>query len=119
MKMKLVQFSIVVGLLALMSACAVVPVQPIGYRTTSTTIVPSYVNDQYVPGAYVPNAATTVVQATRVYGYSPYYSPPVYVDPWYGAGVGLGLGITYSNDRHRGPRWHSGRGGRGRGGHRR
>jgi hypothetical protein len=89
---KFIQFSVAVVLSTALSACVVAPVQPVGYRVTSTTI-PTYYE-----------SSTTVVQTTtpvysNYYPAYPYYNRPVYVDPWYGVGVGVGIGIGVNYSR--------------------
>jgi len=123
MKTKFIKLSVIVVLSVALSACVVAPVQPVGYRMTSTSIItstamPTYVNGRYVgvqSGDYVmqaqaptyvtpPSSTFVYVQnpvPTPTYTYSTYnryvpYAPyyaPAYVSPWYGAGAGVGTGL--------------------------
>jgi len=133
MKTKFIKLSVIVFLSIALSACVMAPVQPVGYsyRSTSTTVMPTYVNGQYIgeqPGdtfvqtttpVYVaPAVPVYVAPAAPVYtynNYSPYYAP-AYVDPWYpvGIGSGVGIGINYFS----GCCWRGGYRGGYRGGHR-
>jgi len=145
MKTKFIKISLLVVLAMALSACVVAPVQPLGYRMTSTSIstntaMPTYVNGQYVgvqSGDYVAQNQTSTYVATPsptvvyvqnpapVYSYSPYipYTPyyaPAYVSPWYGARIGTGIGIGIGvNSVRAGCCWSGGRRGWGGAGPRR
>ena len=139
METKFIKLSGIVFLSIALSACVMTPVRPVGYgyRTTSSTVMPTYVNGQYIgeqPGdtvvqtttpvyttpVYTTSVYTTPVYTTPVYtapvytsNYYPYYAP-AYVDPWYPVGVGLGVGIGVNYFRggwHRGHGIHRGHGG--------
>lgn len=148
MKTKFIKLSVVIVLSITVSACVIAPVQPSGYRITSTSIstsstaMPTYVNGQYVgvqtgdyvvqnqTPTYVATPSSTVVYVQNspppVYSYRPYsnYAPyyaPTYVSPWYGVGAGIvtGVGIGIGINATRGWGGHRGwHGGHARGGHR-
>jgi hypothetical protein len=122
--MKWIKLSAIILLSIAVSACVVAPVQPVGYRMTGAAM-PTYVNGQYVGvqggDVVVQEQVTTTYVPPPIYTYNTYtpYYAPTYINPWYGLGTGLSIGIGINSARgccwggHRG--WH---GVHARGGHR-
>lgn len=149
MKTKFIKLSVIIALSIALTACVVAPVQPVGYRMTSTSIntstaMPTYVNGQYVgvqSGDYVMQAQAPIyvstTSSTVVYvqnptppiytyntysAYTPYkpYYAPTYASPWYGVGAVIGTGVGIGIGINLfRGGWHGGGRGWGGGGHRR
>ncbi|MCD6027671.1 MAG: hypothetical protein K0R08_2190 [Solimicrobium sp.] len=109
MKTKLIKSSVIVFFSATLSACIVVPQQPVEYRMSNAAL-PTYVNGQYIgvqAGDYiVPSPAHAHVTASgssivylpalappaTIYGYNTYipYDSSAYTYPSYSVGTSVG-----------------------------